>query len=260
MSIKGSIIVLSALLFVSCGQERSADNTKDEAKSENTQQRKSTKGGAQNYAVVWSWLTKDAALVEENVVAQADQLTELWKKDLIENAYFNTEPSDQLANNPDISFFIKTASEEKAHNLMDDMIFVKKGISEYKLYPVGTKWLGRNTDDIWEGNTKNSYVSIWSTRVDHNSKMSMEEVKENAKAQSDRILELWNEGQVENVYFDIVGTQERNDVTDFVMFVNADSEQDARAMLDDLPFSKKNIAHYQLEPVGVHWMGVYGEE
>lgn len=80
---------------------------------------------------------------------------------------------------------------------------------------------------------------------------------ENAKLHSEILLKLCNEGLIENVYFDVAGTQKQNDVTDFVMFVNTNTETEAREILDNLPFSNKNIAHYQLFSVGVHWMGEY---
>jgi len=212
----------------------------------------------QNFAVVWHWKTDNPALIDDNILNQNKQLTEYWKKGIIENAYFEADPkAERLADYPGISFFIKANSMGKARELLDNMIFVKNNISEYSLHAVGPKWLGRNEEVINAKGTANSWVSVWSTRVDHNSKMSMEEVSENARAQSDLILELYNKGIIENVYFDIEGTQEQNEVTDFVMFVNAETETEARQILDNLPFSKKNIAHYQLFSVGVFWMGEY---
>lgn len=244
---KNIIILLLSVLAIACG-----DNAKNKA-SDNSD----TGYMINNYAVVWKWKTKDVALVDEHKVDQTKQLSDLWMEGIVENIYFEQQPkTDGFENYPGISFFIKAPSEAKAKKILDEMIFVKNNISEYAIHPVGTKWLGRNEDVIKERSITKSWVSVWSTRVDHNSKMSMSEVTENAKEQSDIILKLFNEGLVENVYFDIAGTQKQNEVTDFVMFVNANTEAEGREILDNLPFAKKNIAHYQLFSVGVHWMGV----
>lgn len=79
-------------------------------------------------------------------------------------------------------------------------------------------------------------------------------------AQSDAILKLWNEGIIENVYFDVEGTQETNTVTDFVFFVNADSEKEAIEICDHLPFVQEKIAAYKLHAVGIFWLGEYKDQ
>ncbi len=209
-----------------------------------------------NYAVVWSWKTQDKALVDDNILNQSKQLTNLWNEGKIENAYFETEPkADSFEDYPGISFFVKAHSMKEAKEILDKLIFVQHNISTYSIHQVGPKWLGRKADVIKRKGITKSWVSVWSTRVDHNSKMSMAEVEEHAKAQADAITQFYKAGVIENVYFDIEGTQKQNEVTDFVMFVNADTETEARQILDNLPFTKKNIAHYQLFSTGVFWMG-----
>ncbi|RLD25331.1 MAG: hypothetical protein DRI54_05090 [Bacteroidetes bacterium] len=242
-------------MLISCSENA----TKETVKEEKIATEKATEFGKQNYAVVWKWKTDDKELVDANLVDQANQLTELWKDGVIENAYFETQPtSNSFDNYPGISFFIKATTEENAKMILDEMIFVQKGISEYLLYPVGTRWLGRKEEAKQSGHK--TWVSVWSTGVDHNSKASKKEVEDNAQAQTDAIMELWKTGVIENVYFDIEGTQTRNKVTDFVMFINANSESEARDVMNSLPFYKKNIAHYQLFSVGVFWMGEYESE
>lgn len=228
--------------------------------SENNKQESSENKGSSyalnNYAVVWAWKTKSQDLVDDNILNQSKQLTNLWNEGVIENAYFETEPkADSFEDYPNISFFIKAHSTEEAKEILDELIFVQHDISTYTIHPVGSKWLGRKADVIKRKGITRSWVSVWSTRVDHNSEMSKAEVQENAKEQADAITQFYNSGVVENVYFDIAGTQEQNEITDFVMFVNAETETEARTYLDNLPFVKKNIAHYQLFSVGVHWMG-----
>lgn len=248
------LVLIITLLVVSCTSTEKNEN-------KNTQQikevEKAIKVGKKNFAVVWNWETKDKNLVDDNLLAQAEQFTNLWKEGIIENAYFNSQPSDQFENYPSISLVIKASSEENASAILDDCIFVKKGISNYTLHPIGIKWLDRKDEVINENGMSKTWVAVWSSTIDLNSEASKKELNDNVQKQSDDVLALWKAGKIENVYFDIEGTQSRNEVQDFVMHVNANSEQEAKAMMDELPFAKKNIAHYQLFPVGVYWMGVY---
>ena len=126
---------------------------------------------------------------------------------------------------------------------------LKKGIATYTLYPVGTKWLDRKEDKIYEKGITKSYVTIWTTNHKENATDDL------TKAQSDAILKLWDNGTIENVYFDIKGVQEANAKTDFVFFVNANSEEEARKICDNLPFFKEKIASYKIKEVGVFWLG-----
>lgn len=252
---KIAILALS-IIFLSCSSTTDEEKSNQKATTAKSEVTKAT--FINNYAVVWHWKTKDIDLINSKVGAQSQQITDLWKKGIIENAYFETEPkADNFENYPGISFFIKASSEDEATAILDNMIFVKEGISDYKLHAVGTKWLGINENPSRDKVGTRSWVAVWNTSVDHNSKYSMSEVEAYAKEQSDLILALWKEGIIENVYFDIEGTQEKNDITDFVLFINAETEVEARGILDNLPFTLKNIAHYQLFSVGVFWMGEY---
>lgn len=247
-------MLIIALVVVSCTSSEEKTEQKNTGIKENE---KSITVGKKNYAVVWRWKTKDKALVDENLLAQAEQFTNLWKDNIIENAYFNSQPSEQFENYPSISLVIKASSIEAAKAILDETIFVKKNISTYTLHPVGLKWLDRKDDVINENGITKTWVAVWSSTFDHNSDASKQELHDNVQNQSDQVLALWKSGKIENVYFDIEGTQESNEVNDFVMHVNANSEEEAKAMMDNLPFAKKNIAHYQLFPIGVYWMGVY---
>ena len=253
---KQSILYLAlCFLIISCGKENKKNQTEEKSKSETTSI-KSSEFGKTNYAIVWSWATTDIQLVSDNSVQISKELTDLWKKGIVENVYYNSEAkTDKLANFPNISFFLKAPSEEDARTILNDLTIVKKSISKYNIHPVGSKWLGRNKEAIDKNGLKKSWVAIWATSVDHNSKSSKKEVKQNAKEQSDAVISLYNQGLVENVYFDILGIENKNDITDFVLYVNTDTEREARDILNNLPFSKKNIAHYQLFPVGTFWMG-----
>ena len=130
------------------------------------------------------------------------------------------------------------------------MTIVKKGIAVYTIYPVGVNYLGRNDKVLKEkAMATHSFVAVWETKP--NAKPN----DELTKSQSDAVLKLWNEAVIENVYFDIEGTQKANNETDFVFFVNANSKDEAKTVCDGLPFAKENIASYKLLPVGVFWLG-----
>ena len=47
------------------------------------------------------------------------------------------------------------------------------------------------------------------------------------------------------------------DVTDFVYFVNANSQEEAEKICNNLPFTKANMVSYNIHPVGVFWLGEY---
>lgn len=245
-----------SLLVLGCGNNKKEAKTEIKSEPVESTSISTTEFGKTNYAVVWNWTTSDEKLVSDNTIQISKELTELWKKGVVENVYYDSESkADKLGHFPNISFFLKAKSEEEAKSILNKLTIVKKGISQYKIHLVGSKWLGRNEDAISKTGIKKTWVAVWSTGVDHNSKASKEEVRENAKAQSDAVISLWDKGIVENAYLDILGVETKNNVTDFVLFVNANSEQEAHKVLDNLPFSKKNIAHYQLFPVGVFWMG-----
>ena len=258
---KHTLFFLSVGLFVlGCGNETKKAKSGKATEASKSTAIKSTEFGKTNYAVVWSWTTADEQLVSENTAQISKELTDLWKKGIIENVYYDSEAkADKLGYFPNISFFLRAKSEQEANAILDELTIVRKGISKYNIHPVGTKWLGRNEAAIDKNGITKSWVAVWATSVDHNSEFSKNEVKQNAKEQSDAVISLWDQGLVENVYFDIMGIQQKNDITDFVLFINAASETEARDILNSLPFYKKNIAQYQLFSVGVFWMGSYEE-
>jgi hypothetical protein len=49
-------------------------------------------------------------------------------------------------------------------------------------------------------------------------------------------MKLWNAGKIENVYFDIEGTQTEKNNEDFVFYANANTEEEARALCESLTF------------------------
>ena len=138
----------------------------------------------------------------------------------------------------------------RARSILDDLIVVEKGIATYEIHPVGSLWLKRKTDIINKKGLTKSFVTVWTTDTKEPPSDDL------VLKQNNRLMELWNEGSVENVYFDIAGTQEQNAKTDFVFFLNTNSLEEAKNICNSLPFSKEGIASYDIYPAGVFWMGI----
>lgn len=211
--------------------------------------------GKTNFAVTWKWTTTDSKLVSNSLPVISEELLKLWKSSTIENAYFDTESStDKFEHFANIAFFLKADSKEEAEHLLNNLEVVKKGIASYQLYPVGVLWLGRKTEAVKKKSNIVSFATVWTTKV--TPKPSAKLIKE----QSAKISELWNQGVVENVYFDIEGTQSQNEVTDFVFFVNARSQEEAQKICNSLPFYKEGIASYEMYQAGAFWMGRHEDQ
>lgn len=254
------LVTILIVSFISCKNDKNNDAVEaqqtvvsNDDKVEDTSAFKKT----ENYAVVFKWATTDEKLVENNAMQQADQLLAMWKNNIVENVYYDSDAKvDKFSYFPNITFVIKAENVTAAETILNDLIVVKKGIATYSLYPVGTLWLKRDSDVIRKRGKTKSYVAVWNTITQHDNVNAKKRIDENAKEQSDAVLDLWKEGAIENVYFDIEGTVSLNMKTDFVFFVNANTEDEARRICDELPFSKKQLASYRLFQVGVHWMGI----
>lgn len=243
-----------SLLILSCQAEQTQ---KVESTSENTDQQSlkntnQSQVGRANYAVIWTWTTDDSDLVSKHLPNISTELTNLWKKDIIENTYFDIDsPTDKLADFANITFFLKAHSITEAQSILDQLIVVKENIASYQLHPVGLLWLDRETEVIREKGITKSFATVWTTTT-------KSEISDELRlAQNDKVLELWKAGTIENVYFDIEGTQKENTKTDFVFFVNANTEEEANAICHALPFYSNNIATYEIYQSGVFWMGKY---
>lgn len=237
------------LLLMSCNNKAKKSTTETE-KETTTTEVADAKFGRQNYAVVWNWLTAEKEIFADAMLTVSEEMQKLWEDDVIENSYFNNAYNEEeIKIFPNVSFFIKAKSIDEVKKILDELTLVKLALAEYTIFPVGTKWLGRNTDKIHETGVKKSYVTVWTKQ---------KEVKEGAeilKENSDAILKLWKDGVIENAYLDLEGTQTKTDKNEFVFFINADSEEEAKVTLDKLPFVTSEIATYKMYPVGVFWIG-----
>ena len=243
------VISVTTLLFAGCKETKKEQIVDKEVSTETISTEKKVFERTQNYAVVFNWVTEDEKLVRKNSMLQADQLRELWNNGIVENIYYDAKPQyDRFSDFPNITFTLKAASKETASTILNELIVVKKGIANYKTFPIGTLWLKRNKEAIEKRGKTHSYVAIWTT--DYRPEDTMVE------GQNQVLKGLWNEGKIENVYFDMEGTQKGNNKTDFVFYVNANSEEEAKAIIDPLPFVRNAVASYKLHPVGIFWMGI----
>lgn len=191
--------------------------------------------------------------LEEIVPSQTKQLHKLWEDGIVENVYFKTDEeftSDETW--PNIMFFVKAKNKDAAKDILDNMDFVKYKLATYELHPVGVLWLKRNEKAIEIlQKTKKSYGVVWSANLEK------QITDEDVRLQSEDFTKLWNEGFVENAYFDIVGaSMGKKDRPTVVNFLNAENEEEAHKILANLHFSKEGISSYILFDVGVLWLGV----
>lgn len=204
----------------------------------------------ETFAVIWRWTTTDVGLVSEKSPVLAQELTALWEAGTVENTYYDANSSvDKLAHFPNISFFLRARDQSDAKAILDDMTIVKEGIASYLLHPVGLLWLGRIEPLTERKASLTSFVAVWTTN------RALQASDTLMKQQTEKIIDLWKEGVIENVYFDAGGIQELNRKTDFVFFVNAGTERKANEICQSLPLVMGNFASYKLYQAGSFWMG-----
>lgn len=245
---KTNILLLSLLTLLFACTNRSTDSkTEQAAKQNETSEITATK----NFAVVWDWATEGHAFIMENLKEQSEDFQKLFDQGIIENVYLNNYEIAQVnekAKMATIMFFIKAKNEKEARVMLDEMKFIKTHVAKYRLYPVGDKWLGRQ--ESADENKTFSFASVWSHSGDK------ELIEKYVKTQFEQTLGLWNEGVIENAYFATENAYEKmNTIPGMVYFVNADNEEEARKILEDMIFAKERIATYQLFPVGTFWLG-----
>lgn len=207
----------------------------------------------ETFAVVWKTVSMRKEKLEEIIPAQTKQLQELWDKGIVENVYFKTdEEFGKDETWPNIMFFLKAKNKEAAKEQLEKMEFVINKLATYELHPVGLLWLTRNDKTLEKvQKSKRTFGVVWTSEA------SKKPTDDDIRLQSESFQNLWNEGFIENAYFDVVGAGTGNrDRPTMVNFVNAKNEDEAHNILKDLHFIKNNTSTYMLFDVGVLWMGV----
>lgn len=238
--------IIPFLLLLACTEQKNDNSIKDDSAIK-------TSPKMETFAVVWKWKTTDKNRVLEHINEQYEQTKKLWKDGVIENIYFDKDGTftdgDTL---PSISFFIRAQNIDDARNTLNQMVVLKYNIANYSLFPVGIKWLGRNSValNLSKSESNKVFVVVWETTA--KTKPNDNDIK----IQANETIELWNKGIIENVYFDVEGTSfKKSNKTELVYFINSKSETEAKSILDNMQFVKQKLAQYKLLDVGVFWMG-----
>lgn len=106
-----------------------------------------------------------------------------------------------------------------------------------------------------EADMRNTYAVTWT--IDTNDTMLF---KDTIAEQMQKMLTLWKDGIIENVYLDNKKSEDTvhvGDVGKVMFFIKAKTEEEAKIVLNELPLVKKKVAKYQLLPVGVLWLTQY---
>jgi len=252
---KALLITILGFSLLACNTKSKENKTEVSTTSESIKE--DSKFGRKNFAVIWKWTTTDVKKVEENIVKFSEEMNALWKNDDIENVYYNGNSKiDKLDNLPNNSFFIKAKTKAKAKAMLNEIILVKEGLITPIIYPVGTKWLGRNEEAINNKGITNSFVVVW------NRLRKIDQTKDHTiiMDQTNELLRLNKNGDIENVYWDlekVANASVNEDIEDFVFFVNANSQEEIIKICDNLPFTKAKITSYNIHPVGIFWLGEY---
>ena len=251
------LITIVVTTLLACDNKQKKKEIKTITQTEDSTDSDNSKFGRKNFAVIWKWTTTDVKKVEEHIVKFSEEMNSLWKNGDIENVYFNSNSKiDKLEYLPNNSFFIKAKTKAKAETMLNEIILVKEGLITPIVYPVGTKWLGRNEETIHKKGLTKSFVVVWSRLRE----VDLTKDQNILIDQTDELLRLNGNGDIENVYWDLENTANpsvNKDVEDFVFFINANSQEEARKICDSLPFTKAKIVSYSIHPVGVFWLGEY---
>ena len=115
-----------------------------------------------NYAVVWQWAVNDADMIRKHLPAMNEEMLAMWRNGDIENAYYNADSEISVVENlPNICYFLKAESYKSAREFLNSLSVVKNGIATFSVFPVGSKWFGRNAEAIQANGIRRSYVSVW---------------------------------------------------------------------------------------------------
>ncbi len=102
------------------------------------------------YVVVWDSISQENPMYKKHIKKQAEVLTGLWEKGVIENIYFNLESNQPKAKSEQyasIVFFIKAKNKDDANKTLKELPFVKHDVLNYTLSPAGYLWLKQSQNN-----------------------------------------------------------------------------------------------------------------
>ncbi len=237
-----SLLMINLLIFAGCKDKVENETVKPESKTESPTEFIKT------YAVVPSLVTENPQKFNDNIVQQASQLNKLWEEGTVENLYYNVD-GQKIDKNiiPSITYFIRATDIDKARSILDQMIFRTKNIGTFELIPVGNFLFGQSEKaaDV-RLKKKNAYVVIWDLLKPYN-EIDRDDIQNHFEADS----KLYEEGILENAYKNSPYDESIKNFT--VYFMNADSEEEANKILNEMPFVKSKTGSFKIIYVG-HFM------
>ena len=99
---------------------------------------------------------------------------------------------------------MKAESYKSAREFLNSLSVVKNGIATFSVFPVGSKWFGRNAEAIQANGIRRSYVSVWKVLEE----IKQEENLQMIQTQANSIKSLYQQGSIENVYWELSGEED----------------------------------------------------
>ncbi|MBO3099844.1 hypothetical protein [Gelidibacter pelagius] len=238
-----SLLILNLLFLVSCKNKTENQSVEPELQNDSV-----SNEVINTYAVIPSLITENAQKFNDNISQQASQLNKLWEEGIVENLYYNVDGQtvgDQII--PTIAYFIRATDIDKAKNVLDQTVFRSNNIGTFELIPVGNFLFGQSekAEDVLL-KKQNAYVVVWDLLKPYND-IDPQDIKK----QFDADFKLYEEGVLENAYKNAPYDESIKNFT--VYFMNAESEEEAIEILNEMPFVKSNIASFKIRDVG-HFM------
>ena len=245
------IILIASITILSCQNTKENKQT-IESNIETTTQNKVQFVKTMSYAVVWDWSQNNTInKIHPIVQKQVPIIIDLWKKGIIENVYMDTKVRLNVNETyAKVFFIIKGKNIEQVKVILDGTPIAKSGIANYKLYPIGVKWLNRSKKAIQQSQkSNNTFAVVWNP-IEYNKKY-----EKYLHEQNILLTKLWNDGVIENAYLNIEGISNKDiNETALVYFINASTKKEATQILNDFPFIKEGVGTYSLYQVGQFWM------
>lgn len=235
-------LLICSLIFVGC-KDKTESQTKEQEPEIQTPI--VSNEDLNTYAVITSVVTENAQKFNDNIKEQATQLDKLWEEGIVENLYYDAEgPIVENQTLPRIAYFIRATDKEKARDILEETIFMRKEIGSFELIPVGNFLFGQSEKaaDV-RIKKQNVYVVIWDLLKPYD-QVDRKDIENQFSAD----FKLYEEGVLENAYKNSPYDESINNFT--VYFINAENIEEANAILNDMPFVKSNIASYKIMYVG----------
>ena len=144
-------------------------------------------------------------MIRKHLPAMNEEMLAMWRNGDIENAYYNADSEISVVENlPNICYFLKAESYKSAREFLNSLSVVKNGIATFSVFPVGSKWFGRNAEAIQANGIRRSYVSVWKVLEE----IKQEENLQMIQTQANSIKSLYQQGSIENVYWELSGEED----------------------------------------------------